>query len=90
MDVAHGNSGNDQLYGQDDSDYLYGESGSDKLVGGYGADYLDSHDGVAGNDTVWGDNENGTGGGGGIIDVVYMDLSGGSSDALIGIESASY
>jgi Ca2+-binding RTX toxin-like protein len=73
QDEMHGGDGNDQMFGQENSDWLYGDAGNDLLVGGAGADYLHSHDGVFGNDVVYGDNQDGTGGGGGSLDVAYID-----------------
>ena len=71
-DDIHGDAGNDSLYGQEDGDWIYGDAGNDLLVGGAGSDYLVSHDGVFGNDTIYGDNTDGTGGFGS-FDVAYVD-----------------
>ena len=91
MDSIHGGAGNDQLYGEADSDYLYGEAGSDKHVGGTGADYIDAHDGAYGNDFVYGNNEDGSGGLPGESDVAWIDrwFQNGIwlQDATTGVES---
>jgi Ca2+-binding RTX toxin-like protein len=92
-DDIHGGAGNDNLLGEAGGDWIYGDAGNDKLVGGSGADYLHSHDGVAGNDTLFGDNENGTGGIG-ALDVAYVDrtMIGFFSlrDSTTGVESVSW
>lgn len=92
-DDVHGGDGNDLLYGGEGADWIYGDAGNDVLVGGAGSDYLHAHDGAFGNDSVWGDNINGTGGGG-ALDVAYIDrfYFNGSfiGDAISGIESASF
>jgi Ca2+-binding RTX toxin-like protein len=89
-DDIHGEAGNDCLYGQEDGDWVYGDAGDDLIVGGAGADYLDSHDGVFGNDTVYGDNTDGTGAWGN-LDVAYVDrqsmLFFTWGDNVIGVES---
>jgi Ca2+-binding RTX toxin-like protein len=54
-------AGNDSLYGGDGHDYLNPGAGNDLLVGGRGDDYLDARDGVIGNDTVYGGNQDRTG-----------------------------
>lgn len=72
QDLLYGNNGNDQLYGEGGNDWIYGHAGNDLLVGGSGADFLDASDGVFGNDTVFGDNTNGTGAAG-FLDAVYAD-----------------
>jgi len=91
-DDIHGGSGNDHLYGQEDGDWIYGDSGNDLMVGGAGADFLDSHDGVVANDILYGDNTNGTGGGGGVLDVAFIDRIGNllwQKDATYGFESVA-
>ena len=60
-DDLHGNDGNDTVTGQAGDDSIWGDAGDDRLIGGTGSDYLHAKDGVAGNDRVFGDNENGTG-----------------------------
>jgi Ca2+-binding RTX toxin-like protein len=66
----YGNGGNDTLYGNGGDDYIEGGKGGDILVGGDGSDFLNAHDGVAGNDKVYGDNMDGTGSG---FDMVWID-----------------
>ncbi|QOV88783.1 calcium-binding protein [Humisphaera borealis] len=90
QDDMHGGSGNDDLYGEADSDWLYGDSGNDTLVGGTGADYLVSHDGVFGNDIIFGDNKDGTGAGSGVWDVAYIDSGWPLPDFTFGVESISF
>jgi Ca2+-binding RTX toxin-like protein len=88
-DVMHGNGGHDKVYGREDTDWLYGDAGDDTLVGGAGSDYLYANDGVAGNDRVYGDNEDGTGRAGG-SDVAVIDwLNLWQRDWASGIESIS-
>lgn len=92
-DEIHGDAGNDQLFGQEDADWIYGDAGNDLLVGGAGADYLVSNDGVFGNDTVYGDNQDGTGAWG-ALDVAYIDrmniLWTSIGDGVFGVESVSF
>lgn len=90
QDDMHGGYGNDYLYGEADSDWLYGDGGNDTLVGGTGADYLVSHDGVFGNDVIYGDNQDGTGAGWGVMDVAYIDQGWPMFDFVFGVESVSF
>jgi Ca2+-binding RTX toxin-like protein len=88
MDDIHGDDGDDQLFGQEDGDWIYGDAGNDLLVGGEGSDYLVSHDGVFCNDRIYGDNLDGSGGGGGSYDVAYVDSFWfGVGDSYSGVES---
>jgi Ca2+-binding RTX toxin-like protein len=71
-DDLHGNDGNDTVSGQAGNDSIWGDAGDDRLIGGTGSDYLHAKDGVAGNDRVFGDNEDGTGGTG-YVDTAVID-----------------
>jgi Ca2+-binding RTX toxin-like protein len=88
-DEIRGGAGNDTLRGDRDGDWIYGDAGSDKLVGGHGADYLVSNDGIAGNDLVYGDNEDGTEAWG-FLDVAWTDKSWLLKDFTFGVESVSH
>lgn len=89
-DELRGGNGNDALYGENGSDWLYGDAGGDLHVGGSGSDFIYASDSLFGNDTVFGDNINGSGAGG-ALDVIYADrwFYNGSliSDVVIGSES---
>jgi Ca2+-binding RTX toxin-like protein len=87
-DDIHGGAGNDQLYGQEDSDWIYGDAGNDTLVGGAASDYLVSNDGIFGNDRIYGDNIDGSGGFGS-FDIAYIDRMLFIQDNVSGVESVS-
>jgi Ca2+-binding RTX toxin-like protein len=87
-DDIHGGNGNDLLHGQEDPDWIYGDAGSDTLVGGTGSDYLHAHDGIFGNDRIYGDNQDGTGGFGS-FDVAYIDKMLFLKDTTTGAESVT-
>lgn len=53
-------------------------------------DYLVSHDGVFGNDIIFGDNKDGTGAGSGVWDVAYIDSGWPLPDFTFGVESISF
>jgi len=89
QDDMHGESGDDSIYGEADGDWIYGDTGNDVLVGGTGADYLVSHDGVFGNDIIYGDNKDGSGAGYGVWDVAYTDKTWFIGDFAFGVESVS-
>ena len=84
-DELHGNGDDDKLYGRDGNDSIWGDAGGDLLVGGAGSDQLHAVDGIAGNDFVYGDNVDGTGGGG-AVDLASIDHSGDFYDGYSGIE----
>ena len=63
-DELHGNADDDDLFGRGGNDSIWGNSGDDLLVGGTGSDSLFAKDGIGGNDTLFGDNQDGTGGAG--------------------------
>ena len=52
-DLIKGGSGDDTLKGQAGGDRVIG-GGSDKMFGGYGDDKINSRDGKAGNDVLYG------------------------------------
>jgi Ca2+-binding RTX toxin-like protein len=88
-DYLRGGDGNDQLYGENDSDNIYGDAGNDLLVGGSGSDFLVAHDGVFGNDTIFGDEINGTHSSG-WWDVAYVDRFNYLTDLCIGVETITF
>lgn len=87
-DDVHGGGGHDYLLGGSGSDWIYGDAGNDLLVGGLGSDYLYAKDFLGGNDVVYGNNMDGSGGNGdfdiAVIDMVYPYM-----DTFIGVESVS-
>lgn len=87
-DELRGGTGHDALFGDRDADWLYGDAGNDLLVGGHGSDYLVSKDWLAGNDAVFGDNQDGSAAVG-FFDVAYYDVGAPMPDLLVGIEAAS-
>jgi len=91
LDAIYGGANNDTLYGDNDSDAIYGGTGSDVLTGGAGADFFNSHDGTVLNDVIYGGNQDGSGNGGGVLDVGYIDrTSAVFTDLTFGIESVSF
>jgi Ca2+-binding RTX toxin-like protein len=84
-DELHGNGDDDKLYGREGNDSIWGDAGGDLLVGGAGSDHLQAKDGVHGNDFVYGDNLDGTGGAG-AVDLMSIDQSGDFLDFYTGIE----
>jgi Ca2+-binding RTX toxin-like protein len=52
-DTLKGNAGDDDLFGEAGNDTIIGGSGADELFGGTGDDFLNSVDGLAGNDSVF-------------------------------------
>jgi Ca2+-binding RTX toxin-like protein len=75
IDELHGNGEDDELFGRGGNDSVFGGSGSDLLVGGTGSDYLHAKDGNAGNDTLFGDNMDGSGDAG-TTDTAVIDMIG--------------
>ena len=71
-DSLRGGDGHDDLFGRGGVDAIWGDAGSDLLVGGAGSDTLHAKDGVAGNDDVYGNNQDGSGWEN-AIDVAYID-----------------
>jgi hypothetical protein len=71
-DSLRGGDGHDDLFGRAGNDSLWGDAGSDLLVGGAGSDHLYAEDGIAGNDDVFGDNQDGSGGEN-AFDIAYID-----------------
>lgn len=90
-DELHGNGGDDDLLGRGGNDSVWGSTGSDLLVGGAGSDYLHAQDGNAGNDQIFGDNQDGTGGFGS-NDIAVLDVMSGwfFYDNFSGVEQISY
>jgi Ca2+-binding RTX toxin-like protein len=90
-DSLRGGDGHDDLFGREGNDSVRGDAGSDLLVGGAGSDDLHAQDGNAGNDLVFGDNQNGTGGAGS-HDVAAIDVMSGwfFYDNFSGLEQISY
>jgi hypothetical protein len=71
-DVLRGGGDDDDLLGRGGNDSIWGNAGTDLLVGGAGSDELNAKDGTAGNDSVYGDNQDGTGWENG-FDVAHID-----------------
>jgi Ca2+-binding RTX toxin-like protein len=84
-DLMFGEGGDDRLYGEVGNDTMYGGVGSDTQVGGTGSDYIVSLDYVAGNDRVYCDNMDGTGGAG-FFDTAMIDSDEFLIDAVSGAE----
>jgi Ca2+-binding RTX toxin-like protein len=71
-DSLRGGDGHDDLFGREGNDSVWGDAGSDLLVGGAGSDLLMAKDGIGGNDDVYGNNQDGTGGAN-ATDVAHID-----------------
>ncbi|HEX8912618.1 MAG TPA: calcium-binding protein [Humisphaera sp.] len=88
-DELRGGSGGDALFGDRDPDWLYGDAGNDLLVGGHGSDFLVAKDYLAGNDAVFGDDQDGANAAGS-FDIALVDVGSPLFDFVHGVESVSF